>query len=426
MGFFDKISNAFSDETNCAACGKEMGTFGKNSIADGKICSDCCDKLSPFFHDRETATAQQIKEQLEYREKNKEAAAAFVITRTFGQGSKKLYINDNTGTFAVSGSSDLAANNADIIPLKTITSVQVDIDEDKRELRYRDKENHTKSFSPRLYTCSYDFNIIINVNNPYFKRISFQANGSSVKRTDLPDQFRCNEDGSAPMLGYPFGPGVTADAMIVKSLPEFYNANVLAEQIKSALTGQPMPQMNPPMMAGNPLAGAGMAMNGMGGAAAAVGAVLGAIGAMNQMPNNGMNPQMMNNQMGMMNGQMNPQMMNGQMGMMNGQMNQPMMNNQMGMMNGQMNPQMMNGQMGMMNGQMNPQMMNGQTGMMNGQMNPQMMNNQTGMMNGQANQPMMNAQMGAGRTVTCPACGAATTPVNGRCQYCNSELPNNL
>ena len=61
-----------------------------------------------------------------------------------------------------------------------MTGCKLDIDESRTEIQYKDAEGKRQSFSPRRYAFSYDFYIVINVNNPYFNEIRFKLNGSSV------------------------------------------------------------------------------------------------------------------------------------------------------------------------------------------------------------------------------------------------------
>ena len=64
MGLFDK--------KYCDVCGAKIGFLGNRKLEDGNLCKDCAGKLSPFFSDRRNSTVAEIKEQLAYREKNKQ------------------------------------------------------------------------------------------------------------------------------------------------------------------------------------------------------------------------------------------------------------------------------------------------------------------------------------------------------------------
>ena len=74
----------------CGICGGEIGLLGNRKLEDGNMCKNCAAKLSPFFSDRRSSTLEQIREQLAYREENRDAVAAFHTTRTLGRGTKVL------------------------------------------------------------------------------------------------------------------------------------------------------------------------------------------------------------------------------------------------------------------------------------------------------------------------------------------------
>ncbi|MBQ4248929.1 MAG: DUF4428 domain-containing protein, partial [Clostridia bacterium] len=86
MGLFSKKS--------CSICGGEIGLFGNRKLDDGNMCKNCAAKLSPWFSDRRKSTVAEIEEQLQYREANKEAIAAFNPTRTFGANMKLIIDED--------------------------------------------------------------------------------------------------------------------------------------------------------------------------------------------------------------------------------------------------------------------------------------------------------------------------------------------
>ena len=61
MGLFDKKI--------CDICGEKIGLLGNRKLDDGNLCKDCAKKLSPWFEERRHSTVEDIKRQLEYREK---------------------------------------------------------------------------------------------------------------------------------------------------------------------------------------------------------------------------------------------------------------------------------------------------------------------------------------------------------------------
>ena len=176
MGLFGKLF----EKENCAFCGKELGVFGKKKLEDGVMCGDCQKKLSPWFTERRQSTVAEIQQQLDYREANKEKVAAFRTTRTFGS-SKKILLDEDNRKFMVTSARNLAEANPDVLDFSDVTGCTIDIDEDRREEKRKDEEGNEVSYVPAHYTYYYDFNVIINVRNPYFDEMRFQLNGSSVE-----------------------------------------------------------------------------------------------------------------------------------------------------------------------------------------------------------------------------------------------------
>lgn len=87
MGLFDK--------KYCDICGEKIGLLGNRKLEDGNLCKDCAKKLSPWFSDRRRSTVEDIKGQLTYREENREKAAQFRTTRSFGEEWKVLLDEDH-------------------------------------------------------------------------------------------------------------------------------------------------------------------------------------------------------------------------------------------------------------------------------------------------------------------------------------------
>ena len=171
MGLFDK--------KYCDICGEKIGLLGNRKLEDGNLCKSCAGKLSPWFSDRRQSTVAEIQEQLAYREANREKVSAFHTTRTLGERTKVL-LDEDAGLFMVTSARNLEEANPDVLAFSDVTGCKLDIDESKTEIEYRDAEGERQSFNPRRYAYSYDFYIVINVNNPYFNEIRFQLNSSSV------------------------------------------------------------------------------------------------------------------------------------------------------------------------------------------------------------------------------------------------------
>ena len=174
MGLFDK--------KNCDFCGEKIGMLGNRKLEDGNMCKDCAKKLSPFCDDRRHSTVEQIRQHLQYREENMNALRAFAPTLTLGE-DKKVYIDQMKGNFVVSrnkpGSWD--EENPDVMPIASITSCGLDIDEDRDEIYMRNGEGQNVSYNPPQYKYYYNFKLKFLVNNPYFDDFEVRLNNFRVE-----------------------------------------------------------------------------------------------------------------------------------------------------------------------------------------------------------------------------------------------------
>ena len=171
MGLFDK--------KYCDICGEKIGLLGNRKLEDGNLCKDCAKKLSPWFSDRRRSTVEDIKGQLAYREENREKAAQFRTTLSFGEDWKVLLDEDHRW-FTVTRARDLAEANPDILDFDAITGCRMDIDESRTELTREDADGKEVSYVPPRYKYSYDFFLVISVRHPYFDEMRFSLNSSSV------------------------------------------------------------------------------------------------------------------------------------------------------------------------------------------------------------------------------------------------------
>ena len=174
MGLFDK--------KYCSICGEKIGFLGNRKLEDGNLCKNCSAKLSPWFSDRRSSTVEEIREQLAYREENRNAVAALHVTRSYGEDTKVL-IDEDAGKFIVTRARNYTDANPDVIDFSQVTGVDLDIDEERSEEYTTDKENKRVSYNPPRYTFSYDFYVVIRVNHRYFDEMRFKLNSSSVETT---------------------------------------------------------------------------------------------------------------------------------------------------------------------------------------------------------------------------------------------------
>ena len=142
MGLFDK--------KYCSICGKKIGLFGNRKLEDGNLCKNCAAKLSPFFSERRSSTVEEIRAQLEYRKRNRDAVQAFHVTRALGDSTKVL-LDDDAGKFMVTAARDLAEANPDVMSFADVTGCRIDVDEDRTELMQKDKDGKQISCKPPRY-----------------------------------------------------------------------------------------------------------------------------------------------------------------------------------------------------------------------------------------------------------------------------------
>ena len=390
MGLFDKKI--------CDICGEKIGLLGNRKLDDGNLCKDCAKKLSPWFEERRHSTVEDIKRQLEYREKNKKAVMDFCITRQINTRNYNVFIDDNKGNFTVARKLDVN-ENPDIVPLSAIVQCRVDVDQQQHEETYT-KDGETVSYQPPVYKYEFDYTMRIKVRTQWFDDMDFRLNTFSIssdKRRELME---------VEQTAYQIIAALTPNAAGMQSGMPGMNMN------GGMQPGMPGMNMNGGMQPGMP----GMNMNG--GMQSGMSGMNMTGGMQPGMPGMNMTGGMQPGMSGMnMNGGMQPGMsgMNMNGGMQSGM---PGMN-----MNGGMQPGMsgmnMNGgmQSGMPGMNMNAGMQSGMTGMnMTGGMQPGMseMN-----MNGEM-QPGMSGMQQNNSSWKCQ-CGAENT---GKfCEYCGQPRP---
>ena len=241
MGLFDK--------KYCDICGEKIGLLGNRKLEDGNLCKDCAKKLSPWFSDRRRSTVEDIKGQLAYREENREKAAQFRTTRTYGE-SWKVLIDEEHRWFTVTRARDLAEANPDILDFDAITGCRVDIDEDRREQMREDSDGKEVSYVPPRYEYSYDFDVIISVRHPYFDEMRFRLNDSSVYYEPAAMQQRPMmgqmgqmqrpmpgrpQNMQRPMMGQPVGMNRMANDVNPENCMEYRKYREMGDEIRAAL-----------------------------------------------------------------------------------------------------------------------------------------------------------------------------------------------
>lgn len=176
MGLFDGLF----EKKSCGVCGKELGLLGKRKLEDGYICKDCASLLSPYFSERRSSTLDQIKEQLVYREANKDSVAAFNVTRTLGTG-RKVLLDEDARTFIVTSSSSWRGENPDVIAFEQVTGCDVDIREHREEIKKDGEDGKKVSYDPPRFDTDYEIWVTIHINSPWFDEISFKTHGNRLE-----------------------------------------------------------------------------------------------------------------------------------------------------------------------------------------------------------------------------------------------------
>ena len=241
MGLFDK--------KYCDICGEKIGLLGNRKLEDGNLCKDCAKKLSPWFSDRRRSTVEDIKGQLAYREENREKAAQFRTTRSFGEDWKVL-LDEEHRWFTVTRARDLAEANPDILDFDAITGCRMDIDESRTELTREDADGKDVSYVPPRYEYSYDFDVIISVRHPYFDEMRFRLNDSSVYYEPAAMQQRPMmgqmgqmqrpmpgrpQNMQRPMMGQPMGMNRMANEVNPENCMEYRKYRQMGDEICQAL-----------------------------------------------------------------------------------------------------------------------------------------------------------------------------------------------
>jgi len=175
MGLFDKKF--------CDFCGKKIGLLGNKKMEDGNMCRECAAKLSPWFQGRRHTAREEIAAQLDYREENKKAVAAFQITRSIGKHTK-LLLDENHRKLTVTSATDLSTDNPDILDYSQITGSNLEMDERREELKQKDANGNSVSYDPPRYEYSYHLKATIFVDHPYFDLMSFSVSNGYIKTGD--------------------------------------------------------------------------------------------------------------------------------------------------------------------------------------------------------------------------------------------------
>ena len=222
MGLFDK--------KYCDFCGNKIGLLGNRKFEDGNMCKDCASKLSPWFDGRRHSTKAELTAQLESREANRQAVAAFRTTRSLGK-YVKLLIDDDNRKFMVTSASRLSEANPDVFDFGQATGCDLDISESRTELKQKDAEGKSVSYNPPRYEYSYNFNATLRVDHPYVDDMKFSVSNGYIKT----GEHRMTAPAGGMSGGYSGGWNVHTTVTDGVRLNDYYQAMNLGNEIKAAV-----------------------------------------------------------------------------------------------------------------------------------------------------------------------------------------------
>ena len=217
MGLFDKKT--------CDFCGEKIGLLGNKKLEDGNMCRACAAKLSPWFSERRHSTKAEIGAQLNYREENRKAVAAFRPSRSIGKYTR-LLLDENARRFTVTASRDLSEANPDILDYSQALGCELTIDENRNELKQTDRDGRLVSYNPPRYEYSYNFKVTIRVDHPFFDEISYSLSNGFFKTV--------TRMGAGAPVGWNFK---TSTPRFLNRENDYYEYMNLGSQIKEAVDG---------------------------------------------------------------------------------------------------------------------------------------------------------------------------------------------
>ena len=152
----------------CSICGEKSGLLSNQKLADGNLCKNCREKLSPFCRLTGENTVAEIAAQLSYREQNKAALAWFRPAIVLGEKGK-LFIDPQSRKFVLADDGELSGGNPDLFDLSAVRGCSLSINENE----LLGDENSDDRYE-------YDFYLEVELNHPFLEGASFRYNGRSV------------------------------------------------------------------------------------------------------------------------------------------------------------------------------------------------------------------------------------------------------
>ncbi|MFA5584980.1 MAG: DUF4428 domain-containing protein [Saccharofermentanales bacterium] len=176
MGVFDR--------KNCDICGGKTGLLGGKKVKDGRMCSDCAKKQSPYLSGRKNYTVEEMKAHLDDRAANLELISSFEPTRTVGS-SLKLYVDDARGLWFLTKSKRYQETNPDVFTADQVLGARIDIEKGNRVVTL-EAGSPARDGKPAVPAKTkevtyYNFYVLIDVSHPWVNQMRMQVNQSSIE-----------------------------------------------------------------------------------------------------------------------------------------------------------------------------------------------------------------------------------------------------
>ncbi|NLA81729.1 MAG: DUF4428 domain-containing protein [Clostridiaceae bacterium] len=175
---------ALFDRKSCDVCGGKTGIMGGKKVKDGRLCSDCAKKQSPYLTSRKNFTVEEMKAHLDDRAANQETINAFEPTRTIGS-NLKLYLDDSRGLWFLTKSRRYQDSNPDVFSADQILGARVDIEKGTRvetlERAVPAKDGKPAVPAKTKEVTYHNFYVMIDVSHPWVNQMRLQVNNSSVE-----------------------------------------------------------------------------------------------------------------------------------------------------------------------------------------------------------------------------------------------------
>ncbi len=170
-------------------CGGRLGLFSWRRLKKGAVCRNCSEKLSPFFTGMRESTADEIREQIACRERNRAVYKDFKAGREFGENDR-IVLDEKEERFVVYPARYTAGREPDVIDVSSVRDAVFETDETKVEVKYKDRDGLEVSYDPPKYQYRFDYFAKIHTKSPYYPVIRIKLNKKEVGGMDRDERLK--------------------------------------------------------------------------------------------------------------------------------------------------------------------------------------------------------------------------------------------